>query len=120
MRPITAGQLARMQDTTEGTFTQTATRRRYPLIRDDYGNLERDPDNVDELADVPVTLWQESAAENVADRDQQSSKWLARVPVGTDVTGRDELEVDGTVFAVVGAPLDAGTHLRLELELVSG
>lgn len=120
MRPLTATQRARMADTTEATFEQTATRRRFPLVRDRYNNETRDTANPDDLPDVPVTLWHERSSEDRDDRDRQAEQWLARVPLGTDITGRDLLLVDDDAYEVIGNPLDARTHLRLELSLVEG
>lgn len=120
MRPLTAWQRARMRSTTEATFEGEAIRRRYPVIEDRYGNETRDTANPADVPGIPVVLWQEGATENRDDRDRQVEDWLARVPVGTDITGRDVLLVDGRTFEVIGAPLDAGTHLRLELRFVEG
>lgn len=120
MRPVTATQRARMADTTSATFEGTATRRRFPMIRDRYNNLVRDTANPVDLADIDVVVWHEASGEDRDDRDRQTEKWLARVPLGTDITGRDLLIVGAHQYEVIGAPLDARTHLRLELELVEG
>lgn len=121
MRPLTAWQRDRMTSTTEATFETLIVRRRFPTVVDRYGNETRDVDNPVDLIDVPAVLWHERSSEDRDDRDRQVEQWLARVPVGTDVTGRDVLVFpDARTFEVVGAPLAAGTHLRLELELVDG
>lgn len=117
---LTAEQLAAMRDTTESTFDKVATRRRFPVTTDRYNNEIRDLSDPDDLEDVPITLWQVGADESRADRDQQAGEWLARVPVATDVDGRDQILVDGDTYEVVGPPLDARTHLRLRLSLVEG
>lgn len=117
---LTAEQLAAMKDTTESTFDKVATRRRFPVVKDRYNDEIRDLDNPDDLEDVPVVLWQVGADESRADRDQQAGEWLARVPVDTDVDGRDQLIVGDDTYEVVGPPLDARTHLRLKLSLVEG
>lgn len=124
MIPVSTAQRAAMAATTSATFETAAIRRRFLLVEDDYGNETRDPANA---VDVPVdvALWQESGTETTADRDQQVSEWIARFPVGFDVTGRDLLVVDDgepteRVFEVVGPPLDARTHVRARLRHVSG
>lgn len=122
MRPLTATQRARMRSTTEATFEETATRRRYPTVEDRYGNEARDTANPVDLPGIPVVVWQERSSEDRDDRDRQIEEWLGRVPIGTDVTGRDVLILTdpARTFEVVGPPLDAGTHLRLSLRFVEG
>lgn len=107
-----------MQATTEATFTQAATRRRFAVVRDRYNNLVRGARQ--DLADIPVSLYQEDGDEDTDDRDQQRAEFRARVPIGTDITGRDQLIVDDVAYEVVGPPLDARTHLRLSLKHVDG
>lgn len=119
MRPLTAGQVARMSDTTEATFEVEAVRRRFPLVEDVYGNETRDLDAPDDL-EVSVALWQDNGTETTADRDQQVSDWLARFPAGFEVTGRDLVLVGDRIFEVVGPPVDAKTHVRARLRHVEG
>lgn len=118
MNPLTAGQRAAMAETTSATFETPATRRRFGVVEDDYGN-EVEAGAPDEL-ELDVVLWQTEGTETTVDRDELVSDWIARLPLGADVTGRDLLIVDGKTFEVVGPPVDARTHLRARLRHVEG
>lgn len=120
MRPLTATQRAGMRATTEATFEGAGVRRRYPLVEDRYGNEKPNLAAPDDMAIPNLVLWQTDGSETTQDRDTQIADWLARVPVGTDITGRDLLIVAGTTYEVVGPPANVGTHLRLRLRHVDG
>jgi len=120
VNPLTATQRDRMRSTTEATFEELVTRRRFPMVRDRYNVERRDTAAPLELAGIPAALWQERSSEDRDDRERQIEQWLGRVPVGTDVTGADVIVAAAGTFEVVGPPLDARTHLRLELRIVDG
>lgn len=117
MNPLTAGQRAAMAATTEATFETEATLRHFATAEDRYGNEERGAPT-DEP--VLVALWQETASEDERDRDQQASGWIARFPVGIDVSGFDVLIVGDQTFEIDGPPVDARTHIRASLRVVEG
>lgn len=119
VNPVTATQRSAMAETTAATFELDGVRRRFPLVEDVRGNAKP---NLAAPADVAVTLalWQTAGEETTVGRDRQVSDWIARFPVGTDVTGRDLIIVDGVTYEVVGPPVDAKTHVRARLRHVSG
>lgn len=117
---LTAAQIAGMQATTVSSFDKSGTRRRFPLVADRYSNQTRDTAHPSDLAISALMLFQETGTENRIGRDEQLSDWVAKVPHGTDITGRDQLIVEGKTYEVIGPPDEFETHLRLQLRYVEG
>lgn len=118
MPDLTAAQIAGMRATHETFLSKVATRRRFALVEDQYRDKIRGAPS--DLTNIHVEIWQENANEDRTDRDQQTRRGLARLPIGTDITGRDQLIVDGITYEVDGPVADRFTHLMAKLLYVEG
>lgn len=68
---------------------------------------------------------QRGTTEVAVNREALLSSWVAYLPAGTDVTGRDRLEWRGTTFLIAGVPNHADTprgphHVEVPLTVVEG
>jgi hypothetical protein len=95
-------------------------------VADRYGHTRIDWTNPTRL-DTHGYLHYKTAAERATDRDVQSAEATLFLPPGTDVTGRDRVEVGGHVWGVVGPPeriVPPGSstehHIEIELRYVEG
>lgn len=102
----------------------TVTRLRASSTTDRYGNTTTSWTNA---ARVELAAWieQASASENLENRDQLASDWLAIFAPDADVQGRDRIEWDGKTFEVVGPPtprntLDGLHHIEATLRWIDG
>lgn len=118
MGDLTATQLAGMRATTTTFFSMTATRRRFADTTDVYNNTVRGA--ISDVTGIPCEIWQEHQREEIVDRDEQVADLLARVPIGTDITGHDQLIVAGRTYEVIGPPADKLTHIRCEIRWIEG
>lgn len=117
---LTDAELASLQASTKAAFDRSGTRRRYPTAPDRYGNDASNLAAPNDLAIPKLSITQMHGTELRVDRSAEIGDWIGRVPRGTDITGRDQLIVDGVTFEVIGPPEDLGTHLHLELRHIEG
>lgn len=103
----------------EALLTRTATLRRYgPGTEDAHGNPAR---TLLETRSVKVYLEQQAPRELLIGRETYIATHRAVLPAGTPAAGTDTLEVDGTVFEIIGPvshahrPATGEHHLELEL-----
>ena len=82
-----------------------------------------DPDRIDTTG----YLHQESGLERTADRDTQTAQAVLYLPAGTDITGRDRVEMAGHLWGVTGPPdhvTPPGStvehHIEVSLRYVEG
>lgn len=118
MGDLTATQIARMKTTFNTFLSKTATRRRFTTSENIYGDQERDTHT--DLTAIPVEIWQKDQSEQLINRDEQAADYIARLPSGTDIDGRDQLIVDGRTYEVTGPPADMRDHIRAEIRYVEG
>lgn len=118
MGDLTATQIAGMKATFNTFLSKTATRRRFTTVEDSLGNQIRDTHS--DITGIPVEIWQKDQSEILVNRDQQAADYIARVPSGTDVEGRDQLIVDGRTYEVTGPPADMRDHIRADIRYVEG
>lgn len=107
-------------------LTTPVTILRAQRVADRYGRDTLDwtaPDRVDTTG----YLHQESGLEKTADRDTQSAQAVLYLPAGTDVTGRDRVEVAGHTWGITGPPdrvIPPGSsvehHVEVSLRYVEG
>lgn len=93
-------------------------------IDNGYGGIGVDWDAA-ERTDVLGWLNSVTSTEVLDGRDTLISNWKLYVPAGTDITGRDRVEVDGATYLVVGKPSTASTprgthHVEANLIWIEG
>lgn len=95
-------------------------------VTDRYGRDSLDWSSPDRI-DTTGYLHQQSALERTADRDTQSAQALLFLPAGTDITGRDRVQIAGHTWGVTGPPdhvMAAGSatehHVEVSLRYVEG
>lgn len=114
---ISADQLASMRTQMEASFSQTATRRRWPDTTDDYGNQTRDTGNPTDIT-IACRLVPVTGTEDPVDRDVIGHFATVLVAHDADVTAADALIIDSTTYEVTGPPVAESwsTHLRVPVQ----
>lgn len=110
--------------TIEGFFVRDVTIVRAGVTTDRYGNESTDWSAAASWA-TKGWLARADQSEDQDGRDALISGWVLRLPVGTDITGRDRVRVDGTTYELDGPPNRPWTprgehHVRCRLRLVEG
>lgn len=119
MTLLTDGQIESMQATVAKTFDASATVLRAQTASDRYGNTA-----VDSWVEVAwfaqCSIVRKNETEIVDGRDTQITDWTARMPVGTQIGGRDRIRVGTTVYEAVGEPATFPTHVHVDVRHVDG
>lgn len=113
-------ELEDMRSTVKDTFTQTATVLTFTEgAEDDYGNAS---ESWEAGAEYPCLLSQRAAIEFTDDRNTQIREWVVRLPYDAAVTGKDRLQIDGSVYEIIGPPEipAVATHLTVPVRVVEG
>lgn len=108
-------------------LTRPVTILRPPRVEDRYHDQVPDWANATRTATHGWLAQVTSTEETTDRRDAQIAEWILYLPAGTDLTGRDRVQVDGMTetFELVGPPNRAHRrggehHLEAQLRTVEG
>lgn len=110
----TDGEIAAMRAVVETVQTHTATIQRNTPTNDGQLGRKQSWASVGTCACEVIPKRRRGEAEE-AGRTQAVGDWLVRVPVGTSVTTKDRLVIDGLTYEILG--LNPGRSVALSLEL---
>lgn len=119
MTLLTDGQIESMRATVTETFDAVATVLRSQAGTDRYGNTAVDS-WVEVAWFVQCSIARKNETEIVDGRDTQITDWTIRMPVDTQISGRDRIRVGTTVYEAVGEPQTFPTHVHVDVRHVDG
>lgn len=119
MSLLTGGQVDAMASTFARTFDRSCTILRPQAGTDRYGN-ETVAVYVEVAWHVGCSLARKSEKELTEGRDTQITDWVIRLPVGTQISGRDHIEIGDITYEVVGEPEQFPTHVHVDVRHVDG